>query len=72
MSNRSAIILKTGRSIRGFSQHEVAEIYGVDRRTYQRWESGECNVPSNHFLAILNDVFQLSIEQITGVANEAI
>ncbi|MFB2800447.1 helix-turn-helix transcriptional regulator [Shewanella seohaensis] len=71
MSNRSAIILKTGRSIRGFSQHEVAEIYGVDRRTYQRWESGECVVPSNHFLAILDDVFQLTIEQIAGVANGA-
>ncbi|MCU8007191.1 MAG: helix-turn-helix transcriptional regulator [Shewanella oncorhynchi] len=69
MSNRSAIILKTGRGIRGFSQHEVAEIYGVDRRTYQRWESGKSNVPSNHFLAILDDVFHLSIEQITEVAN---
>lgn len=72
MSNRSAIILKTARKIRGFSQHEVAEIYGVDRRTYQRWESGECVVPSNHFLAILDDVFQLSIEQIAGVANGTI
>ena len=72
MSNRSAIILKTARKIRGFSQHEVAEIYGVDRRTYQRWENGKCAVPSNHFLAILDDVFQLSIEQIAGVANGTI
>jgi len=72
MSNRSAIILKTARKIRGFSQHEVAEIYGVDRRTYQRWENGKCAVPSNDFLSILDDVFQLSIEQIAGVANGTI
>ncbi|MFB2662004.1 helix-turn-helix transcriptional regulator [Shewanella mangrovisoli] len=72
MSNRAAIILKTGRAIRGMSQDEVAEIYGISRRTYQRWERGNSNVPSNHLLSILDDVFHLSIEQITEVANEAV
>ncbi|MGI2021704.1 helix-turn-helix domain-containing protein [Shewanella glacialipiscicola] len=71
MSNRAATILKTGRAIKGFSQDEVAEIYGVDRRTYQRWESGQCNVPCNHLLSILDDVFHLSIDRIMEVANEA-
>ncbi|AVV81937.1 helix-turn-helix domain-containing protein [Shewanella putrefaciens] len=54
------------------SQDEVAEIYGISRRTYQRWECGSSNVPSNHLLSILDDVFHLSIEQITEVANEAV
>lgn len=71
MSNRAATILKTGRAIRGLSQDEVAEIYGVSRRTYQRWENGDSNVPSNHLLSILDDVFHLSISQIAEVTNAA-
>jgi transcriptional regulator with XRE-family HTH domain len=70
MSNRAAMILKTGRGIRGFSQDEVAEVYGISRRQYQRWENGKSNVPSNHLLSILDDVFHLSIAQISEVANE--
>ncbi|QYJ79414.1 helix-turn-helix transcriptional regulator [Shewanella acanthi] len=72
MSNRAAIILKTGRAIRGLSQDEVAEIYGVHRRTYQRWEQGKCNVPSDHLFAILEQVFKLTIDQIREAANAAI
>ncbi|CAM4076717.1 helix-turn-helix transcriptional regulator [Shewanella denitrificans] len=70
MGNRAAIILKTGRAIKGFSQDEVAAVYGVSRRTYQRWENGDCNVPSNHLLSILDDVFHLSIDQIAEVTDE--
>jgi transcriptional regulator with XRE-family HTH domain len=70
MSNRAAMILKTGRGIRGLSQDEVAEVYGISRRQYQRWENGKSNVPSNHLLSILDDVFHLSIAQISEVANE--
>lgn len=70
MGNRAAIILKTGRAIKGLSQDEVAAVYGVSRRTYQRWENGDCNVPSNDLLSILDDVFHLSIAQIAEVTNE--
>ncbi|MGL4895394.1 MAG: helix-turn-helix transcriptional regulator [Shewanella sp.] len=72
MSNRAATILKTGRSIRGMSQDEVADIYGVSRRTYQRWENGQTSVPSDHLFSILDQVFHLSIEQISGVFDAAI
>jgi transcriptional regulator with XRE-family HTH domain len=72
MSNRGAMILKTGRGIRGLSQDEVAEVYGISRRQYQRWENGKSNVPSNHLLSILDDVFHLSIAQISEVANEGV
>ena len=69
MSHPAAKILKTGRAIKGLSQDEVAEFYGISRRTYQRWENGKSNVPYNHLRSILDDVFHLSIDQITEVAN---
>jgi transcriptional regulator with XRE-family HTH domain len=40
MALRGFEFLKTGRNIRGLTQTEVAEIYGVSERTYQRWERG--------------------------------
>lgn len=54
------------------SQDEVADIYGVSRRTYQRWENGQTSVPSDHLFSILDQVFHLSIEQISGVFDAAI
>ncbi|PMG76958.1 hypothetical protein BCU84_11870 [Shewanella sp. 10N.286.51.B7] len=41
MALRGFNFLKTGRQIRGLTQIEVAEIYGVSQRTYQRWERGD-------------------------------
>lgn len=69
MSNTAAQILKIGRAIKGLSQDEVAAFYGISRSTYQRWENGKSNVPYNHLRSIVDDVFHLSIDKITEVAN---
>ncbi|WP_232772163.1 helix-turn-helix domain-containing protein [Shewanella sp. Actino-trap-3] len=61
--------MKTGRNIRGLTQIEVAEIYGVSERTYQRWERGVVRVPFDDVSAICARVFKLGIDEIRAVIN---
>ena len=51
------------------TQDEVAEIYGISRNTYQRWENGRTTAPYDDVTSICLDVFKLSIEKINEVAN---
>ncbi|WP_434929896.1 helix-turn-helix domain-containing protein [Shewanella sp. HL-SH5] len=59
--------LKKGRNIRGLTQTEVAEIYGVSERTYQRWERGDVRVPFDDVSAICAQVFKLGIDEISAL-----
>ena len=38
--------LRTIRNKKNISQQEIADFLGIDRRTYQRWESGEVDIKS--------------------------
>ena len=69
MANRAADVLKVGRRLRGMTQDEVAEIYGISRNTYQRWENGRTTALYDDVTSICLDVFKLSIEKINEVAN---
>jgi transcriptional regulator with XRE-family HTH domain len=69
MALRGFEFLKTGRNIRGLTQIEVAEIYGVSERTYQRWERGVVRVPFDDVSAICAQVFKLGIDEIRAVIN---
>ncbi|WP_350431748.1 helix-turn-helix transcriptional regulator [Shewanella sp. H8] len=62
--------MKTGRNIRGLTQTEVAEIYGVSERTYQRWERGDVRVPFDDVSAICAQVFLLGIDEIKAVISD--
>jgi transcriptional regulator with XRE-family HTH domain len=70
MALRGFEFLKTGRNIRGLTQTEVAEIYGVSERTYQRWERGDVRVPFDDVSAICAQVFKLGIDEIRAIIND--
>jgi transcriptional regulator with XRE-family HTH domain len=67
MALRGFEFLKKGRNIRGLTQTEVAEIYGVSERTYQRWERGDVRVPFDDVSAICAQVFKLGIDEISAL-----
>ena len=67
MALRGFDFLKKGRNIRGLTQTEVAEIYGVSERTYQRWERGDVRVPFDDVSAICAQVFKLGIDEIRAM-----
>ncbi|GGP37477.1 hypothetical protein GCM10009347_01810 [Shewanella algicola] len=69
MALRGFDFLRTGRELRGLTQTEVAEIYGVSERTYRRWELGEVRVPFDDVSAICDQVFRLGIDEIRMMIN---
>ncbi len=60
-------ILKLGRKLRGLTQAEVAEHYGVHAKTYQRWELGKSQVAFDDLMAICEQVFRMSLNEIERV-----
>jgi len=57
--------LKTARKMRNLTQKDVAQMIGVDRSTYTRYESGEVQ-PDNDKLRKLSTVFGVSIDYLLG------
>jgi len=70
MALRGFKILRAGRTIRGLTQSEVAEFYGVSERTYQRWEKGLARVSFDDVSAICDQVFRLGIDEIKAVISD--
>ena len=71
MAKRGCDVLKFGRKLRQLTQQDVAEIYGVNIKTYRAWEKGQSAVPYDHVVAICDDVFQLPLDTINGVMDAA-
>ncbi|RLV60988.1 XRE family transcriptional regulator [Parashewanella curva] len=67
MASRGCDLLKIGRRIRGITQQDVADSYGVHVKTYRKWEKGETAVPYDALVAICDDVFRLPVEKINEV-----
>lgn len=57
--------LKTARMLRNLTQREVANMMGVNRSTYTRYESGEVQ-PDNDKLRKLSTIFGVSIDYLLG------
>ena len=57
-------ILKVGRKVRGLTQDEVAIIYGVNPKTYKRWESGISAVAFDDVLTICDHIFKMPLADI--------
>lgn len=57
-------ILKTGRRIRGMTQDEAAQHYGVCIRTYRNWEKGTYPVSYDDILAFCDDVFKIPLAEV--------
>ncbi|MBO1894207.1 helix-turn-helix transcriptional regulator [Shewanella sp. BF02_Schw] len=68
MTTRGFEILKTGRRIRGLTQAEVAETYGVNSKTYQRWERGQTPVSYDDLAAICDQVFCIPLIEVQRAA----
>lgn len=71
MAKKGATLLKVARSIRGLTQEEVAQIYGVSRKTYCNWERGATSVSYDDLWAICEQVFKMPLEDVTRMASHA-
>lgn len=54
-----------------FSQREVAELLGVDRNTYSKWENNETDVKSE-YLPKLAETFKIEIDDLFQKPQERI
>ena len=59
---KSGELLRFYRFTRGYTQREVAEHYGVDRRTYIRWENSTTEPPHEDLKGIIEGVFGVKVE----------
>ena len=64
-------LLKLGRRIRGLTQVEVANIYGVNLKTYQRWEKGIHPVSYDDLEALCDRVFVIPLREVQMEAHYA-
>lgn len=53
--------LKKARMANGYTQEEMAVIFGVDRSTYTYYETGKCDIPVKALLAA-SSVFDIAAE----------
>lgn len=53
------------------TQKEIAALLGIDQRTYSNYETGKREIPV-HFLIVLADYYQTTIDYIVGRENENI
>ncbi len=68
---RGCDLLILGRQLRQLTQEEVAELYGVSRSTYWRWEKGMTPVPYDDLCAICSTIFKLELDCLRGMADAA-
>ena len=61
---RAGEILKQYRKIRGFTQVEVASIYGVSTSTYLSWEKSKTKVPFDDVIYLFEGVFKISQQKL--------
>ncbi|WP_173293438.1 helix-turn-helix domain-containing protein [Shewanella sp. VB17] len=57
-------LLKIARRIRGLTQIEVADTYGVNLKTYQRWEKGIHPVSYDDLAALCEQVFVIPLPEV--------
>lgn len=62
-----ARIILIARRTRGYSQLELAEVYGVSEKTIRRWERGQTSISFDDVIGILN-LLGLSFEEVKHVA----
>jgi transcriptional regulator with XRE-family HTH domain len=55
--------LRILREAKDLKQHQVAEMLGVDRSTYTRWETGD-REPDNSSLVRIADLFQVTTDYL--------
>nr|WP_239033072.1 helix-turn-helix transcriptional regulator [Pseudoalteromonas luteoviolacea] len=62
-------ILKLARLYQGYTQEDIARLYGVSRRRYQRWEKGHVPIPYDDLTSIVKDICKLDPMKIAEVSN---
>ena len=55
--------IKELRKERGFTQEQLAEQFGVSRRTVSRWETGN-NLPDLDVLIEMSDYFEVNLREL--------
>lgn len=58
--------LRKHRVAAGFTKKDAAAEVGVTQPTYEKWESGNKNVPKGK-LALLSEIFSVSADALLGV-----
>lgn len=61
--------LKTARKLKGYSQEMVAEMLGIDRVTYSKYENGKRAIPS-YVLIWLSKHLGVSVDYLLGLDTE--
>ncbi|WP_125782880.1 helix-turn-helix domain-containing protein [Pseudoalteromonas rubra] len=61
---RAADLLAAGRAEAGLSQLDTAVCYGVEERTYRRWERGQNEVRFMDLHALVTQVFDLDFAEL--------
>ena len=62
------IVLQNTRINFNLTQEKVANILGIDRRTYNHYEIGEKIIPIKHLIT-LSDYFNVSIDYLLGLSD---
>ena len=62
------IILQNIRMEFNLTQEKIANILGIDRRTYSHYETSEKIIPIKHLIA-LSDYFNVSIDYLFGLTD---
>ena len=62
------IVLQNTRINFNLTQEKVANILGIDRRTYNHYEIGEKIIPIKHLIT-LSDYFNVSIDYLLGLTD---
>lgn len=55
------------RNLNKLSQHQVADVLGVNRTTYSAWESGK-NCPDTWNVKLLADYYKIKMEDMLDVS----
>ena len=61
--------LKDLREDKDMTQKEVADVLGLKQQSYQRYESGNIELPM-HFFVKLAEFYDVSIDYIAGKTND--
>ena len=61
--------LKDLREDKDMSQKAVAAILGLKQQSYQRYESGDIELPMHHFITLAK-YYDVSVDYIAGLTND--
>ncbi len=63
-------ILRAARAMRGYSQGELAAMYGCSRQQFSRWECGAAAISYDDLKGVVEGVCGVSLQKLIGASHE--